>query len=207
MAVWGQYGGRMCKKAGLNPTDSPECAKLLLVKGADPNLKDDYQVTPLGTACGTGGERCIDMLIEHGAKIDLVDQDGTTCMHQTFFRGNLGCLKLLIKHGADSSIPNKHGFLPIESCFRDDMDQMLDFVINGSTNPEDQSIIEKIKKDKNLQVTSENVEKFLYLAIISQAEECYKILINHVLANTQIIADISYLWYSLRPYRSDPSCL
>ena len=63
MAVWGQYGGRLRKKVSLNPTDSPECAILLLQKGADPNSLDMYDVGPLGTASGTGGDRCIDMLV------------------------------------------------------------------------------------------------------------------------------------------------
>ena len=70
MACWGQYGGRLRKKAGNNPTDSPECCKLLLEAGADPNPADHYNVTPLGTACGTGGARCIDILVKHGADVN-----------------------------------------------------------------------------------------------------------------------------------------
>jgi len=37
MAVWGQFGGKHHKKASLHPTDSPECAILLLKAGANPN--------------------------------------------------------------------------------------------------------------------------------------------------------------------------
>ena len=37
MAVWGRYGGRLRRKASQHPTDSPECTKLLLEKGANPN--------------------------------------------------------------------------------------------------------------------------------------------------------------------------
>ena len=36
--------------------DSPECALLLLNKGADPNALDMYNVAPLSTAAGTGGD-------------------------------------------------------------------------------------------------------------------------------------------------------
>jgi ankyrin repeat protein len=37
-AVWGRCGGKFGYKAGLNPRDSPECAKLLLMHGANPNV-------------------------------------------------------------------------------------------------------------------------------------------------------------------------
>ena len=67
MAVWGKYGGRLRRKASMNPTDSPECTLMLLEKGANPNSLDNNNVTPLHTACGTGGARCIDMLIQYGA--------------------------------------------------------------------------------------------------------------------------------------------
>ena len=51
MAVWGPYGGRQGKKMGNNPTDSPECVKLLLQAGANPNSRDTGGKTPLITAC------------------------------------------------------------------------------------------------------------------------------------------------------------
>ena len=50
MAVWGKYGGRLAKKMGTNPTDSPECAKLLLEAGANPNSRDNKGKTPLVVA-------------------------------------------------------------------------------------------------------------------------------------------------------------
>jgi hypothetical protein len=37
MAVWGKTGGKSNVKMGDNPDDSPECARLLLQAGADPN--------------------------------------------------------------------------------------------------------------------------------------------------------------------------
>jgi ankyrin repeat protein len=50
MCVWGQYGGMFNKKMGNNPTDSPECARLLLEAGADPDARDFKGKTPLHTA-------------------------------------------------------------------------------------------------------------------------------------------------------------
>ena len=102
--------------------DSPDCALLLLEAGANPNVEDMYGITPLGTACSTVGSRCIDMLIEHGAKINLTcDIDLTTPLHSCFFRGNVDCLRALLRHKPDTSIKQKHGYLAIDSSFRDDM--------------------------------------------------------------------------------------
>lgn len=51
MAVWGEYGGHDGKKSGSNPTDSPECTRILLEAGADPECKDSEGKTPLIVAC------------------------------------------------------------------------------------------------------------------------------------------------------------
>lgn len=129
MAVWGQYGGRLRKKASLNPTDSPECALLLLQRGANPNCVDFYKVPPLGTACGTGGARCIEMLVKYGADINMLDEHQTTCLHACFFRGNEDCMIELLKHKPNASLRQKNGFLPIDSLFRDDMENMLESIL------------------------------------------------------------------------------
>ena len=73
MAVWGEFGGKNNKKSSICPTDSPECAKLLLEAGANPNLEDRDGLSPLGIACGTGGSRCIDLLMKYNANINHLD--------------------------------------------------------------------------------------------------------------------------------------
>ena len=155
MAVWGQYGGRLRKKASAHPTDSPECAILLLKAGADPNAEDVYGVAPLGTACGTGGARCIDMLVKHGATVNHLDKESTAALHQCFFRGNIDCLRQLIKHKPDTSIRRK-GALAIDSVFRDDMDDILDCLLN------DKDIQKFTKGDPNMSATKENMERLLH---------------------------------------------
>lgn len=50
MSVWGCYGGMYQKKMGSNPKDCPDCARLLLEAGADPNSRDIKGKTPLHTA-------------------------------------------------------------------------------------------------------------------------------------------------------------
>jgi len=97
-AVWGKYGGRLRVKSSYNPNDSPECALLLLERGADPNLKDGGGNSPLCVACGTNGFSCIDLLVKNGADVNLANLAGNTPLHEVFFRANTDCLDLLLKH-------------------------------------------------------------------------------------------------------------
>ena len=113
----------------MKSTDSPECALLLLEKGADPTIVDDYGATALCTASGTGGASSIDLLIKHGADINHRDFISTTPLHSCFFRGTLDCLSALLPYRPDPTILMEDGLLPIESAFRDDMSHMIDYII------------------------------------------------------------------------------
>mmetsp|Transcript_8850 Transcript_8850/g.15017 ORF Transcript_8850/g.15017 Transcript_8850/m.15017 type:complete len:114 (+) Transcript_8850:1-342(+) len=95
----------------------------------DPNTTDDYGVTPLQTACSTGGDRSIDLLLKFGADIDHQDGFETTALHHCFFRGNVECLARLLPYKPNTGVKQKSGILPIESIFRDDMHNILDYVI------------------------------------------------------------------------------
>lgn len=98
MAVWGKYGGRFGKKMGTNPTDSPECARLLLEAGADPNCLDDKEKTPLIVAAQTGGKRSIQVLLEFGADVNAKTVYGSTALHNSFYFGTVGTAKALLFH-------------------------------------------------------------------------------------------------------------
>lgn len=178
MAVWGQFGGRLRKKASVHPTDSPECCKILLEAGANPNSPDNYQVTPLGTACGTGGARCIDMLVKHGADINYPNIDGATPLHETFFRGNIDCLERLLRYKPDSSLKHhKSDIVALDGVFRDNMYEILDYTLN------DEEIIKVISEHdqhKDLMVTQDNVERLLHQALAYKAQECFQVLIQHI---------------------------
>ena len=147
----------MRKKASTHPTDSPECCQLLLENGADPNSVDKYKVSPLGTACGTGGARCIDLLVKYGADINWQDVDGATPLHQCFFRGNLDCLQKLMTYGPDAGLKHfKSEIVAIDGVFRDDMSEVLDFVLN------DKDMRELIGDNPHLTVTQANIARFLH---------------------------------------------
>ena len=157
MAVWGRYGGRQKNQTNGNGKESPECCRLLLEAGADPNARDDFNATPLLTACGTGGWECIDHLVKHGADVNAQDRDGASPLHQCFFRGTMKCFERLIRHKPDAALKHfKSDIVPIDGVFRDNMHDMLDYVLN------DKEIVSIVSDDPNMTVTQENVERFMH---------------------------------------------
>ncbi|EAX92380.1 hypothetical protein TVAG_156590 [Trichomonas vaginalis G3] len=84
-----------------NNKNVKEIAKLIVVHGADINIKNDYWKTALHYAA----EKCNDketfeVLISHGLKINEKDKDGKTALHLTAEFDRLDTVKLLISYGA-----------------------------------------------------------------------------------------------------------
>ena len=189
MAAWGQYGGRLLRKASINPEDSPECCILLLARGASPNSRDIYGVTPLGTCCGTGGVRCMDMLVEAGADVNNVDLDGCTALHLCFYRGNIEPLDKLIKYKARTDLKNKAGKTAFECVFIDDMGETLNHVLFN------REFIKAAGKDPWLTVTADNIELFFSQAMTYKAQGCYEVLLKYQKENKlEINIDFSDLF-------------
>jgi ankyrin repeat protein len=95
--------------------------KLALEKGADINLGEIFNVTPLMLASQNGMLTSIIFLLNNGAKVNVKDYDGNTeLMHlvqdidendpddETIER-YIKCIYLLAKNGADTEIKNKEG--------------------------------------------------------------------------------------------------
>lgn len=176
MAVWGKFGGKFQKKASLHPTDFPEGCEILLELGANSNSVDEYGVSPLATACSSGGDRCIDQLVAAGADLNHQNKDGVTALHECFYRGNIDCLKQLLKYKdkLDTSIKTFRGELPIDALFIDDQSEILEFI----TKDEDAKKL--IKDDQNLTINKNNIERLMSKAIIYMAKDCYEILLKHL---------------------------
>ena len=147
MSCWGKYGGRDGKKASTHPDDSPECARLLLEAGADPEITDDRGKTPLIVACQTGGTKSISVLIEFGANANAITFNGSTALHTCMFYGIKENLEALLgKHllnGVEPPILNDNHvfeskstgknipYLPIFSVTKRDCFWNLEYLIEN----------------------------------------------------------------------------
>jgi ankyrin repeat protein len=103
--------------------------KLLLELGADPNLPNFNNTTPLLAAAGVGtaepleeaGEEnealeAVSLLLDRGANLNAVDNNGDTVMHGAAYNIYPQMVELLGKRGADPQVwgkPNKFGRTPL----------------------------------------------------------------------------------------------
>jgi len=92
------------------------CCRLLLARGADPNLSNG-NFSPIHEACvgdGDAGRRaCIRPLLDAGADVNLRDNSGSTALHYVCKIGCKPIVKLLIQRGANIEAKNEAGRTPL----------------------------------------------------------------------------------------------
>ena len=85
-------------------------ARLLLAKGADPNLRNRKGSTALHEAAYSGYPNIVQMLIDAGADLNVAESEyGYTPIATAAFKGHPDVVKLLLDAGADPTIPNAQG--------------------------------------------------------------------------------------------------
>ena len=77
-----------------------DMVRLLLEHGADPDICDDYDKTPLHAASHCGALEAARLLLIHGAKVDVKDRNGKTPFQVAASNRYDELTKLLVDHGA-----------------------------------------------------------------------------------------------------------
>jgi ankyrin repeat protein len=105
--------------------------RMLLAKGADPNLASNAGMTPLLAAAGVGSRsndtrgryrteaeaiESIRLLLASGANINAEDARGQTALHGAAFSGWNQLVQYLADHGAKLDAKDKRGMTPIDSA-------------------------------------------------------------------------------------------
>jgi len=73
----------------------------LLVRGADPNSRNDERKTPLHLAVLNGDPGTATALLDHGAVVDASDEEGQTPLHKAAVQGQLDLAQEMIARGAN----------------------------------------------------------------------------------------------------------
>lgn len=110
-------------------TADTELMRVLVELGANPNINNADNSTPLMAAAGLGtrspGEdsgtepevvEALDYLIKLGANPNAVDNNGETAMHAAAYKNYPLAVAFLAAHGADKAVwnqPNKQGWTPL----------------------------------------------------------------------------------------------
>ena len=173
-AVWGEFGGREGKKVpnGL-PSDSPECAEILIEKGAELNPKDSEGNTPLMIAASTNGIRSLKVLMKYNIDLNEVNNNHETALIQAIKYGNYESVLTLVdyyknhlnnKNNIDLDKPDNNGISPIYYsiiygkilCLKPLLENMDSYEYN----------------------TSVKIKELINISIQSKSKLCFKFLIR-----------------------------
>ncbi len=88
--------------------NSKEIIKLLIKKGANIEVKDDENWTPLMCAAHFNSKEVVELLLEKGANIEAKDNEGETALIRAAYNDSKEVTKLLIKKGANINEKNNN---------------------------------------------------------------------------------------------------
>ncbi|MCB8964503.1 MAG: ankyrin repeat domain-containing protein [Bacteroidales bacterium] len=90
-----------------------EIAKRLIGYGANPNMSNDYGVTPLMYAVQSGSLPLVELLLENNANPNAKPYDGNTAMHAAVRAGNDSIADMLFQFEARVDDQNDLGLTPL----------------------------------------------------------------------------------------------
>ncbi|XP_051954641.1 ankyrin repeat and SOCS box protein 2 isoform X2 [Xyrauchen texanus] len=93
--------------------DHLACVESLLEKGADLDITNNDNETPLYRACEKENPAMVAMLLNYGASVNKSCIQGWTALHEAVCRDNVEICEMLVKAGAKVSISNMYGITPI----------------------------------------------------------------------------------------------
>jgi len=107
-----------------------EIAKLLVKKGADPNLSatNPSKVNALHSAIAKENYELCEILIEKGANVNAVQVQNVTALHSAVHRGNLELTKLLIENGASIELEMDNGDTAFKIAEREEHKSIMEYL-------------------------------------------------------------------------------
>jgi len=91
-----------------------EVAKILISRGADPNIKNNSGQSPLFLSCWCNFQAIVELLLESGAEINTLDQRGWSPLIIAAYNGHIEIVKLLLQYRADPTLKDSFGKRAIE---------------------------------------------------------------------------------------------
>jgi ankyrin repeat protein len=99
--------------ASYGPENNFEITKLLISYGADVNVRNSRNATPLFWAVWYGHVDNCRALINHGSDCNHQNDNGWTPLHCAALQGHENVCSLLLHHGSKCNAENKSGYTPL----------------------------------------------------------------------------------------------
>ncbi|MCW3051418.1 MAG: hypothetical protein JWN14_588 [Chthonomonadales bacterium] len=116
-----------------------EAAKTLVEAGADVNLGQGDDWTPLHAAVCDGNDAAhveiTRLLLEHGAKPNVRRQDGWTPLHAAASKGNTATMQILLDKHADVEAADNRGKTPLTLAVEQKQLEAIKLLIANGANP------------------------------------------------------------------------
>lgn len=114
---------------------SAKCVSPLLSAGADPNLQDNFQQTPLFPACEGGHAATIEALIRGGCQPDSLDAESQAPLHKAVLCNQPDAIQALMLNGANLNIRDSTGSTALHMAAYGGNDPILALLVENSANP------------------------------------------------------------------------
>ncbi|XP_053712759.1 cyclin-dependent kinase 4 inhibitor D-like [Synchiropus splendidus] len=106
---------------------SPQIARLLLKKGANPNVQDRHGIAPVHDAARTGFLDTLQVMVEFGASVNIPDKNGALPIHIAIWEGHREVVEFLAPR-SDLKHCNASGQSAIDVARASNMPDMIDLL-------------------------------------------------------------------------------
>ena len=154
--IRGEDGKTALHHAYIRGGDTKDIVELLLIRGADPSIRDRNGDTPLHDAASSRNFEEMKLLLDNGADPNIQNKVGKTALHHTVERSLKKASKLLLENGADPNIRNKDGNTPLHDAVLDNDVEHVKLLISKGADP-------NIKNKSNI-ITKHGGRTSLHLA-------------------------------------------
>ena len=151
-----------------------ECVKELIRAGADVNVVNAWDETPIILAAGKGLNNSVDLLIKSGAGVNAVDKSGCTALVNASREGHKHSVNSLIQAGASVNQLTVKGDTPVLLATTNGHNKCLELLINSGAD---------------VNITDANGRTPLMIAAHRGHTDCLKLLLQVQGAAVNVVDD------------------
>lgn len=118
-----------------NAPDNPDRVLKLLKRGANVNITDHKQKTPLHRSCQAGFVKITTLLLKHGALLEATDEDDRTPIFDAALHGRTKVVQLLLERSASLSHKDRRGETPLFASARGARVETFEALLEAGADP------------------------------------------------------------------------